>query len=443
MAKQSEVIIVGAGVSGLAAACALGRAGVSARILEARDRIGGRMLTLRDEITGAPIELGAEFIHGRPPEIFGLLKQEHVRTTEVDGDSWCANESGLAKCDFESDVDSILEKMDDSSPDESFLQYLDRRWKHAKPQAKQRAISYVSGFNAADPTLVGVHWLVQEQETEEKIDGQRAFRALHGYADLLGIFQDQLKESKIDLLLNSMVENIQWSRNSVRIEARDSHGKPLTIDASHAIVTLPLSLLKTSVVGKGPVRFTPAMPAQFSNALDKMEMGRVIRIVLRFRERFWDSIRGIDGSSLSDMSFLFSHDEWFPTWWTNMPSKDPIIIGWAPFRSAERLSGQSESFVVEHALRSLGKSLNVSYSKLETLLGKAYLHDWQADPLSRGAYSYGKVGALNALEVLSKPVDGTLFFAGEATNTEGHNGTVHGAIRSGYRAAQQIVDQLK
>lgn len=442
MAKEPEVIIIGAGVSGLAAACALGRSGISVLILEARERVGGRVFTLQDESTGYPIELGAEFIHGRPPEIFDLLKQTDIRTTEVDGDNWCNDGGRLSKCDFESEVDSILDKMDDSAPDESFLQYLDRRWKQAKPDARQRAISYVSGFNAADPALVGVHWLVQEQEAEEKIEGACALRAPHGYTDVLRIFQDQLQELKVNLTLNSVVETIQWNKNGVRISTRDTRGAS-TIEASHAIITLPLSLLKTSASGKGPVTFIPELPSRFSNALDKIEMGKVIRVVLRFSERFWESIRGNDRSSLSDMSFLFSQDEWFPTWWTNMPRKDPIIMGWAPFQSAERLSGPGESFVVEHALRSLGKILNVSYSELEKLLGKAYVHDWQSDPLSRGAYSYGKVGAVEALEILAQPIDGTLFFAGEATNTEGHNGTVHGAIRSGYRAAQQILKQLK
>ncbi len=442
MAKDLEVIILGAGVSGLAAASALARAGLSVHVLEARNRVGGRVSTIHDNATGASVELGAEFIHGRPPEIFDLLKQAKVQTTEVDGDNYCAEDGRIAKCDFESDVDSILEKMDDSSPDESFQEYLDRRWKQAKPEARQRAIGYVSGFNAADPALVGLHWLVQEQQAEEKIEGTRAFRAAHGYADLLRIFQDHLKEFEVDLRLNSAVEKIQWDKRSVRISTRDSRGS-YTLEASHVIVTLPLSLLKSSALGKCPVHFLPELPSHFLGALNKLEMGKVIRVVLVCKERFWNNIRSADGSSLSEMSFLFSKDERFPTWWTNMPRKDPIIMGWAPFRSAERLSGQTESFVIEHAVRSLAKTLNLSYAELEKLLDKAHLHDWQSDPLSRGAYSYGKVGAVEALEILAQPIDGKLFFAGEATNTEGHNGTVHGAIRSGYRAAEQILKQLK
>jgi monoamine oxidase len=125
-----------------------------------------------------------------------------------------------------------------------------------------------------------------------------------------------------------------------------------------------------------------------------------------------------------------------------MPEKRPIITGWAPFRCAERLSGQSQSFVIERSLLSLGGMLGVGLAELQDMLEGAYFHDWQTDPFSLGAYSYGKVGANRAQKVLAAPVDNTLFFAGEATDTTGHNGTVHGAIASGQRAARQILRGL-
>ena len=78
-------------------------------------------------------------------------------------------------------------------------------------------------------------------------------------------------------------------------------------------------------------------------------------------------------------------------------------------------------------------------SDLESCLEAASFHDWQSDPFSRGAYSYAKVGADGAQKALGAPVENTLFFAGEATDTSGHNGTVNGAIASGYRAAAEII----
>jgi monoamine oxidase len=197
-------------------------------------------------------------------------------------------------------------------------------------------------------------------------------------------------------------------------------------------------VLKAHAHQAGAVRFTPNLPSEKIQALDKLEMGEVIRVVLRFRQRFWRTIS--DGKrTLSDMSFLFSEDEWFPTWWTAMPAKVPIITGWAPFRCAQRLSGKNSTFVREQALRSLCRLLGISLKNLESWLEGVYFHDWQSDPFSRGAYSYGKAGADGAQQALGAPMEKTLFFAGEATDTSGLNGTVHGAIASGYRASAEII----
>jgi monoamine oxidase len=121
-----------------------------------------------------------------------------------------------------------------------------------------------------------------------------------------------------------------------------------------------------------------------------------------------------------------------------LPDKWPIITGWAPFHCGERLSGQSESFVVEKGLETLGKLLRIDKRELESLLEASYIHDWQTDPFFRGAYSYVKVGGDRAQSVLAAPLK-NLFFAGEATDISGHHGTVHGAITTGKRAAAEIL----
>ena len=122
-----------------------------------------------------------------------------------------------------------------------------------------------------------------------------------------------------------------------------------------------------------------------------------------------------------------------------MPGRMPIITGWAPFDCAERLSGKSHAFVVNQGLETLAGALKIGMGDLQRWLESAHFHDWQSDPFSRGAYSYGKVGADGAQEALGRPIENTLFFAGEATDTSGHNGTVHGAIASGYRAAEEVL----
>jgi monoamine oxidase len=442
-AQPKSVIVVGAGVAGLAAAIRLADAGLSVVILEARDRTGGRVYTVRPPGLNAPIEYGAEFIHGKPREIWDPLEQGKVKISEVDGIPWCVSPKGLAPCDFFSEADRILESMDDSSPDESFLSFLERRFPNASKDprfeaARQHATEYVSGFNAADPALVGVHWLVQESRAEEKIEGDRAFRAEHGYEDLLRIFSQKITRPEVTLRLNTIAKAIEWNEEAVEVVAGDEHGVS-SFQASAVLITVPLGVLKAADGDHGAIRFTPPLPAEKVQAMDKLEMGKVIRVVLQFRERFWDKIRPAGKRTLADMSFLFSDDELIPTWWTTNPEKHALITGWAPFVAAEQLSGQDISFVKEKAVETLARLLSIDSGALRGLLMDAYSHDWQSDPFSRGAYSYGKVGCDGAQQTLGSPIDNKLFFAGEATDVTGNNGTVHGAIASGERAARQIL----
>jgi monoamine oxidase len=450
MSKAPDIIVIGAGASGLTAAAELGCAGLSVLVLEARDRIGGRMFTQLDPNCEIPIELGAEFIHGLPDEIWKPLQKHSVRVTEVVGDQWCRRRGGLSDCDFFSQVEGILERMKLRSTDKSFQSFLDRCCRgSSSSKAKKDALAYVTGFNAADPNLVGVNWLVQEMKADEKIQGNRAFRSHHGYQALITIFCSELSQAGVHIQTETVVDSITWKRGHVETTVHGSRGR-VNLVSSRILVTLPLALLQASVRNPdqneiGIVRFTPSLPRQKLDALSKLEMGKVMRVTFRFREHFWDNIAGStkDHKTLSKMSFLFSDDEWFPTWWTAMPERSPVITGWAPFHCAERLSGKSHDFVVERGLRTLSKLLKIQVRHLEQLLEAAYFHDWQNDPFSRGAYSYGGVGADGAHKSLGIPVENTLFFAGEATDVSGHNGTVHGAIASGHRAAREILRSFR
>lgn len=440
-----DVIIIGAGIAGLAAACELGRAGLSVVMLEARERIGGRIFAAHDAASGAEIALGAEFIHGKPAEIWQPLEQAGVERVEVEGRKWCVSGGRICPCDFSSQIDSILEQMDDSLPDESFLDFLARCCPNPandprQEEAKQRVIGYVAGYDAADPAQVGVHWLVQGMRAEEALDGERAFRPKGGYGQLVELFRKQAASHNVVIRTGTVVERINWSPGRVEITANQG-GASSAFRATRAVITLPLALLKAPAGETGAVEFTPPLPQQKLDALDRLETGKVMRVVLRFRQRFWEKISPATSQSetLSGLGFLFSQDEWFPTWWTAMPDGLPIITGWAPFPAGEWLSGQERLFVIRRALQSVGTLLGVAPQTLEGWLENAYFHDWQSDPFSRGAYTWGKVGADGAQQALGAPLDDTLFFAGEATDVTGNNGTVHGAIASGHRAAKEIL----
>ncbi len=442
MPDNLDVIVIGAGVAGLTAARSLSSAGLSVRLLEARDRIGGRIYTLKDPDLDIPIELGAEFIHGRPPELLDLLKEAKIPIREVDGDNWCSQDGRLSDCDFFSEVDDILERMNSERPDESFQSFLQRCCPDASPETKQHALGYVTGFNAADPEKVGVHWLVQGMRAEEEIDGKRAFRPRTGYIRLVEFLQEQVRLANVQIQTDTVVNHIAWNKAKVEVQTTNA-GSLVTLATRKALLTVPVGVLRAPVGEADAIVFDPELPSEKLLAIEGIEMGKVIRIVLRFRERFWEDIspKGSFGKTLRSMSFLFSQDEWFPTWWTAMPETSPVITGWAPFDSAGRLSGRDRELVVARSLQTLSALLGKPQQELERLLQGAHLHDWQSDPFSRGAYSYASAGAANAPDVLGKPLENTLFFAGEATDAR-HGGTVHGAIASGRRAAAEILDSF-
>ncbi|HZQ18801.1 MAG TPA: NAD(P)/FAD-dependent oxidoreductase [Terriglobales bacterium] len=432
---SADVLIIGAGVAGLRAAIDLARAGMRVEIIEARDRIGGRILTVHDRESNHPIELGAEFVHGMAPEIWLPLQQHDLKATEVDGDLWCSIDGKVQRCNFFAEADKILEEMNDTDADESFLDFLTRRFPgDDQAEAKRWATGYVSGFNAADPGLVSVHWLVHSREADEQIYGDRAFRIAGGYEKLLKIFKKETKALNVPIHLNTVVSSVEWRTGSVAVHAI-SDGNKVKFNAPRVLITLPLGVLQA----RDSVHFQPALPNEKKVALEKLVMGKVVRVTLCFHQRFWEDLRGIpDSKPLGDLSFLFSRNDVFPTWWTEMPDPVPIITGWSASHSTDELAGLGEDAVINKAIESLSTLLQIGRSEVESKLRAPYFHDWDADPFSRGAYSYVEVGGEGCQRTLGEPVANTLFFAGEATDTTGHNGTVHGAMASGHRAAKEI-----
>lgn len=103
------------------------------------------------------------------------------------------------------------------------------------------------------------------------------------------------------------------------------------------------------------------------------------------------------------------------------------------------LKGLATEEITHNALQALARIMGIDARDLEAQMTGAFTHDWQADPFSRGAYSYAAVGGIGAAQTLASPVAETLYFAGEATNADGYNATVHGAIASGYRVAEEIL----
>jgi monoamine oxidase len=139
------------------------------------------------------------------------------------------------------------------------------------------------------------------------------------------------------------------------------------------------------------------------------------------------------------LSFVHSADPDFPVWWTRYPLRVPVVTGWRGGPAARRLSQLPPQEIEDRAIASLARHARLSRPRMRALVEKVWMHDWEHDPFARGAYSYAMTGGASASQALSRPVQGTLFFAGEAANAETSTGTVHGAIDSGRHAAEQFL----
>ena len=445
-----DVIVIGAGVSGLAALAEIDKAGLNAMCLEARDRIGGRILTIHDRLAPIPIELGAEFVHGKPREVWDIVESQKLAAYDCTETALSLRSGSVTdSSDAWLPVDALMKDMQQAAehgPDQTFSDFL-QQTNHPE-NAKQMATSYVEGFNAAEADVIGIASLARDARAADSIHGERAFRILNGYD---AVPFTLLEQTRSKLQLNWIVQRIEWQSRPVRVFARSSMmGGTQCFEANCVIITVPLGVLQAPRGGEGWIEFDP-VPTAIFEAANKLRFGEVVRVVLRFDDRVWER-----NCELADAGFLLSNprttgpesagpcalltgESEFPTWWTPLPIRAPLMTGWSAGRRNESLLGRDQETVIGCAIKRLAQVLAVEESSLHGSLRAAYYHDWHSDPFARGAYSYVPAGSLKDHERMAEPVEDVLYFAGEATEITGHGATVHGAIASGRRAAQQLL----
>ena len=433
--RSGQVVIIGAGVAGLACGRALREAGIPFTILEARDRIGGRIRTEHPRGLGVPVELGAEFTHGEATEVMEVVEEDDLRVLDIAGRRFQAKHGRLRLLDdFWERLDRVMRRLDEHrEPDRTFADALARN-RSIGADDRALALQYVQGFHAANPGIISERALAEGGSPRGEVRERRIGRVIDGYGSVVDALSEGIRRR---IRLRAIVREVAWSTGVVRVRLTNSE----VVRGSAVVVTVPIGVLAAPAGERGAIRFDPPLPTKES-AVAAMTMGGVMRIGLRFDEPWWttEAFAARAGDErLDTMSFLHgTSDVAFPIWWTSYPVRSPLLIGWCGGPASLALSGAPKSEVERAALRSLADLLPVTVARLRKHLLSSHMHDWNADPFSRGAYSYPRVEGDEASKRLARPVDGTIYFAGEAADVEGRNGTVHGAIATGRRVAGLI-----
>ena len=427
---KKEIIIVGAGASGLMTALELAIAGKETLILEARGRIGGRIWPLPVDEFGYKAQGGAEFVHGEARVTKSLLHRAGLTLLPMDGEAWSLRGNQLAKSiggptndpAFLAHKGRLHEKLLALTEDISIAQFLERNFKEDKYIGLRDWIrKMVEGYDAADPHRISTcalreEWLGGDQWQQGRIKG--------GYGALLDFLESECRKNGVEIRLNQEVETIQADRSGIHVGCIGGYG----FDAQKVVVTLPLPTLHR-------IRYNPAIPEKMT-AASQIGFGKVIKFLLRFKDEWW---RHALGQDLSKMMFLLCNGT-ITTWWTQYPESYPVLTGWLPGTVTEKFKNSTPKEMLELAIKSLADTFKVREDLIQTQLIGSKIINWPADPLAQGAYSYITPETKEARKELAEPVHNQIFFAGEGLHSGKNSSTVEGALASGKETAEAILN---
>jgi len=476
-----DVVIIGAGISGLSAGESLRQMGYDVVILEARDRIGGRMWT--DNSTGVPLDLGASWIHGiKYSPIYEIAKKygiQTIPTLETGHNQYHVYYNSTGEPLSEENEKALDDMYDD------FQRYLYEKYAYTSDHPFKELIfdQYVEYKNKANISIKDVlteyeeryvpgnfkdefrHMvnLKFEHEWPGSIDkvSARHYNTYIGFGGPEVVFPegynqitDKLAE-KLDIRMNHIVSSVDYSSKHVLvtgINSKSGDNKPFSFQSRYVISTLPLGVLKDSVLKSTPildnktgtVKFIPDLPDEKIKSIEKMGMGVMNKLYLEFEEPFWYDKQWLslmhDEDEVGHWALFLNMYKVFKD--SGIENPPAILLAFNSADYGKQLEDISDEEIIESAIKSLDRihpdSLGTGILTVNDLKSKPLLTRWSDDPFTRGSYSYPSIFSTpKDYENLAKSVDGRLFFAGEATEPS-FMGVVDGAFLSGIRVAEEV-----
>jgi len=424
-AQQStpKVIVIGAGIAGLAAAQLLKSKGIDTLVLEGRDRIGGRIWT--DRSLGVPMDMGASWIHGpQGNPITALAAQAKAKTFVTNDDSLqYFNHKGqeVTTAQFAKDeaayyamlkqIESLVERLPTDITVQEAIQRINPQ--HLRNLAMQYRLTAYMEFDSGGTIerLSAQYW-----NSDELFPGNDVLFP-NGYDAVTNLLAQGL-----NIKIKHIVNGIAYGDRQVTVKTNQGE-----FVGERAIVTLPLGVLKS-----GQVSFNPSLPQEMTSTIQKVEMGMINKAVLVFPKAFWNPKTQYFGLE------------------TDVKGKYPYFLNALTFSPAPALMTFGfgnyglfmERFTDKQITADIMQNLRLMFGKNIPNPTKVLVSRWTADPFARGAYCYTSVGVNNKdYEKLGQSVQDKLFFAGEHTSSK-YRGTVHGAYLSGQRSAQQLLATL-
>jgi monoamine oxidase len=418
----SSILVIGAGASGLLAARRLSAAGFTVTVLEASPGPGGRIHTLLPPGFSAPVEGGAEFIHGDLPISLQLAAEAGIALEPVHAHTMAPPSPNDGMSAHWDELMKEMDKIQQSQQDLPLADFLAARFSGDKYSGLRESVRrFAEGYDLADLQTVSTlalykEWLNEQDEEEYRPEG--------GYQRIVHYLVDECTRNGSVFHFSSPAASIRWRTGGVEVTTVDGR----QFSAQRLIVTASLGALKI-------LRFSPAIP-EYLAAADRIGYGTVVKILLEFKSTFWK-----DKKPARQTLFILS-DQPVPVWWTPSGDGRALITGWLSGRPMADFLKLDRQGRIDRALDSLAQIFSTDRSVLAEQLGGSLILDWKEAPYILGGYSFDTVLTPAARAFLSSPVADTLFFAGEALYEGMAPGTVEAAFSSGLAVAEKIIAQL-